>query len=185
MIQPILSLTETAIFTALRSFLLAILPTGIEVVRGLDNRVAEPECVNFVTMTPIMRERIAMNTTTYVDGAFLTPPVAGTRTDLQPVKVTIQLDVHGPSSADNTQIITTLFRSGYAAQFFAGLAVNVWPLYASEPRQMPFMNGEQQAEERWTMDAVVQANATVTTPQDFAAQLVVTTNEVGAEFPIN
>ena len=184
MTQPTLSLTETTIFTALRSFLLAILPSGIEVVRGLDNRVPEPEGVNFVTMTPIMRERIEFNTTTYVDGAFLMPPVAGTRTDLQPTKVTIQLDVHGPASADNVQIISTLFRSDYASQYFAGLAVDVWPLYTSDPRQMAFHNGEQQIEERYSIDVILQANATVTTPQDFADQLVANIYEVGAEYPI-
>jgi hypothetical protein len=185
MTQPVLSLTEKQTFTALRSFLLAILPGGIEVVRGLDNRVAEPEGVDFVTMTPIMRERLELNVTTYIDGAFLTPPVAGNRIDLQPTKVTIQLDVHGPASSDNVQIISTLFRSGYASEYFAGLAVDVWPLYASEPRQMPFHNGEQQVEERWSIDAVLQANATVTTPQDFADQLVANIKEVGAEYPIN
>jgi len=157
------------------------------VVRGQDNRVAEPKGVNFVTMTPIMRERIETNVVTFVDGAFLSPPVPGTRSDLQPVKLTAQLDVHGPASADNAQIIATLFRSEYATTQFSTSGFDVTPLYCGDPHQMPFQNGEQQVEDRWVIDAVMQCNPVVTTTQDqdFAAQLVVKTYGVGAEYPVN
>ena len=158
-----LSFTESQTFAALRSFLLSILPAGIEVVRGQDNRVPEPEGSDFVVMTPILRERLETNVDTYSDTAFIgsisgatltvtsvslgaiaagaqllgnnlagntvvtalgtgaggigtytvSPSqavasqviAAGTQMLLQPTKVTIQLDVHGPNSGDNTQII--------------------------------------------------------------------------------
>ena len=47
------------------------------------------------------------------------------------------------------------------------------PLYTEEPRQTPFFNGESQFEERWTVDAVLQMNASITLPQLFAEQVVV------------
>src|SRR5471032_2050484 len=65
-----LSLTESQTLTALRSFLLGVLPSGIEVVDGLDNRVPEPVGPDFVTMTPMLRDRIETNTDTYSDCAF-------------------------------------------------------------------------------------------------------------------
>lgn len=221
-----LSFTESQTFTAIRSFLLSILPAGIEVVKGQDNRVPEPEGGDFVVMTPILRERLETNVDTYSDTAFIgsisgttltvmsvslgaiavgaqllgnnlaantvvtalwtgtggigtytvSPSqtvgsqviAAGTQMLLQPTKVTIQLDVHGPNSADNAQIISTTWRDEYAVDQFATSGVDVTPLYASEPQQVPFMNAEQQFENRWTFDVVMQANQVVTVPQQFA-----------------
>lgn len=236
-----LSLTESQTLTALRSFLLSVLPAGIEVVRGQDNRVPEPVGADFVTMTPILRERLETNVDNYADTAF-TGSIAGTTltvTDislgaiavgshllgnnltantavtafgtgtggvgtytvspgqtvasqviatgvqmlLQPTKVTVQLDIHGPNSADNTQIISTTFRDEYAVDQFSTSGYDVTPLYASEPRQVPFIDGEQQYEDRWVIDVVMQANPMVTVPQQFADEMQVTLRGVQSEFP--
>jgi hypothetical protein len=224
-----LSLTESQTLKALRSFLIAILPSGIEVVQGQDNRTPEPRGPDFVVMTPTLRERLSTNVDSYVDTAFTgsiagnqlivtdvslgalavgrtllgpnlvagttitafgtgeggigtytvsqlqTVPsqtlAAGVENILSPAKVTVQLDVHGPSSADNTAIITSLFRDEYAVNAFAASGFDVTPLFASDPHQMPFINGEQQIETRWVIDAVLQCNPVLTLPQDFAAQL--------------
>jgi hypothetical protein len=174
-----LSLTETQVLTALRSFLMLVLPTGTEVVRGLDNRVPEPSGVNFVVMTPVLRARLETNTTTFQDNY---PVSAGLRTDLQPIKLTVQIDVHGPQAADNTQIITTLWRSEWATIQFAASGYDVVPLYTDEPKQLPYLNGEQQVEIRWVIDAVMQTNPVVTTTQDFAASLVAGVISVDAEY---
>jgi hypothetical protein len=153
--------TEPQAFTALRAFLLAILPAGTDAVRGQVNRVPEPACPNFVIMTPIHRMRLATNVDSYDDAA-LTGSIAGTTLTVtavefgtiqvgapvygagvaaataitapgtgtggvgtyvispaqsvtsqalfagiahvsQSTQITIQLDVHGPASADNAQ----------------------------------------------------------------------------------
>jgi hypothetical protein len=101
---------------------------------------------------------------------------------LQPTKVTVQLDIHGPASADNAQMIATLLRDTYACQTMA-VTIDAQPLYVSEPHQAPFMNGAQQFEYRWSMDVVVQANPVVTTQQDFADQLVVTNVSTDVNYP--
>jgi hypothetical protein len=199
--MPSVSLTDSAVFTALRSFLLNILPPPIEVIQAQDNRVPEPEAPDFVTMTPLRRPRLATNVDTPADAKF-TGSIAGTvmtitevvsgvmnigatvygvgvasntvvseqtggapggigtytvvpsqtlssttlsagRIDIeQSTEVVIQLDIHGPNSADNTQVISTLFRDQYAVTQFSGSGVT--PLYADEPKQMPFINAEQQ-----------------------------------------
>jgi hypothetical protein len=220
-----LSLTESQTLTALRTFLLAVLATGTEVVRGLDNRVPEPEGVNFVTMTPILRNRIGTNVDTYSDCAFTgsitgatltvtnmslgtiavgatlfgTGILAGTtiaaqgtgtggvgtytvspsqtvaseimacgsKNMLQSTKVTVQLDIHGPASGDNAAIITTAFRDDYAVESFVSSGFDVAPLYADDGNQVPFLNGEQQIEERWVVDCVMQCNPVVAVPQQF------------------
>jgi hypothetical protein len=163
-----LSLTESQTLTALRSFLISILPAGTEVVKAQDNRVPEPRGENFVTMTPILRDRLETNVHTYSDGY---PSAPSTKSILEPTKVTVQLDVHGPASADNAQVISTLFRDEYAVTAFAATGFDVTPLYADDPKQVPFVNGEQQVEERWIVEAVMQCNPSITVPQDFAASV--------------
>lgn len=164
-------LTESQIFAAIRSFLLTVLPPNIEVIRGQDNRVPQPPGTDFVVMSSLSRERLATNRLAYFDGTFSAPPAPGIRTDTQPLNFTAQIDVFGPSSADNTAIITTLFRSDYGCTAFAASGYDVTPLYASDPRQTPFTDEEQQQEQRWSIDASVQANIGIVSPQDFAAAL--------------
>jgi hypothetical protein len=237
-----LSPTQTDVFTALRAFLLAILPTGIEVIKAQVNRVPEPKVDNFVVMTAIRRDRLETNIDEYDDVAF-TGSIAGTvmtvtavefgtirlgaqvfgagiaagtqivsfdsgsggvgtynvspaqtvtskalaagvEDILQPTRVTVQLDVHGPASADNAQIISTLFRDSYGTDAFAALNAGVIPLFADDPKQIPFENEQKQIETRWVIDAVLQVNQTVAgLPQQFAAEAVMGLIDVDATYP--
>jgi len=93
---------------------------------------------------------------------------------LQPTQVTIQLDVHGPNSPDNCQIVSTLFRELYFADLFAAQPFDVTPLYCGDPKQTPFLNAENQIETQWSIDAVLQANQVVIAPQQFAGVLTQT-----------
>jgi hypothetical protein len=156
------SLTEDQILTGLRAFLLAVLPDGIEVVQGQDNRVSMPAGANFVIMTPARREQLSQTAHTY-DAQAETKEV-GRSTGLH-----FTLDVYGPDGSDNTQVITTLFRDEYGFVFLApyGLA----PLYCDDGQQMPLVTGEEQWLQRWMMRGVLQTNLGVTVPQEFADQL--------------
>jgi hypothetical protein len=219
--------TQTVVITALRAFLINILPSSTDVFLAQINRVPEPAAQDFVMMTPIRRERIETNVDTYVDcvftasisgvnmtvsaikfgsitiGNFLfgTNVSAGTtivsqtsgapggdgvyvvsatqtvssekmacgvQNLLQPTKFVVQLDVHGPNSADNAQTISTLMRDEYAYDAFKALNPNVSPFYADDPKQIPFLNDQSQIEWRWVLEATLQVNATVTVPQEFA-----------------
>jgi hypothetical protein len=108
---------------------------------------------------------------------------AGVSTKAQPMKVTMQLDVHGPQSADNVALITTLFRDEFGVTQFQSSGFDVTPLYMSEPRQTPFVNDEHQIEQRWVIDAVMQCNPIVTVPQQFADVLALSLIEVDARYP--
>lgn len=103
------------------------------------------------------------------------PLWCGTAASLQRTEIVIQADVHGPLSADNAQRITTLFRDQFACEAFDALSPLIAPLYTSDPRQIPFENGEQQTEERWSIDLHMQANITVTTGMQFADELTAQT----------
>jgi hypothetical protein len=224
--------TRADIQSALRAFLLDILPSGIEVVEGMDNLVPEPQGSDFVVMWGLNRNRLATNVDTdsdvfftgSIDNTTLTvtgvaygtilpntnlfgPNVttgttilsygsgtggvgtytinntqtvatqnfaAGYETKEQDTEVIYQLDVHGPNSPDNAQIISTMFRDEYGVDFLEGQNENVAPLYTSDPRFVPFIgDGEQQTEERWIIEARLQVNTTIIVPQDFATAVAV------------
>jgi hypothetical protein len=173
-------LTESNTLQALGNFLVAVLPTGTEVVVGQDNRVASPQSANYAVMTPILRTRLATNLTAYTDTY---PGTTQTRQDMQATQVTVQVDTFGPLSGDHAQIIQTMFRSDWGVYQFASSGLDVTPLYTSEPRQMKFWDESSQVQQRWTTDVVCQCNPIVTVPQDFAGEIVVGVIEVDAAYP--
>lgn len=107
----------------------------------------------------------------------------GVKKALQGTRVVIQVDVHGPNSADNAQIISQLFRDSYAYEFMNGENALVSPLYADDPRQMPFSNAEQQVENRWVVEAAVQANVPISIPQQYATTFRVILKDVDVVYP--
>src|SRR5258708_4275740 len=65
-----IDVTETDIDKVLRGFLLLVLPTGVPIVKGQINRVAEPKSPDFVIFWPTRRSRIETNVDDYVDVRF-------------------------------------------------------------------------------------------------------------------
>jgi len=105
----------------------------------------------------------------------------GTESISQDTDIVVQLDVHGPSSADNAQRISTLFRDAYGVAQFAP---NLAPLYTSDPKQMPFITGEDQYDNRWTLDLHLEAKDVISNiPQQFADQIEAGVISVEAEYP--
>lgn len=109
---------------------------------------------------------------------------AGIQNIMQPTRVVIQVDVHGPNASDNAQIISTLFRDPYADRLFRSYGYAVYPLHADDPKQVPFINAENQYEDRYIVECHLQANQTLTVPQEFADQVVVETIEIEAAYPV-
>jgi hypothetical protein len=101
------------------------------------------------------------------------PLAAGLKSVEQDSTTTYQIDVHGPNSADNAALITSLFRDQYGVDAFSA-ATGVSPLYADDPRQMAFINAEQQFEDRWIVDATMQVSQIITgIPQRFFTSAVI------------
>jgi hypothetical protein len=234
--------TQADLQTVLRAFLVGILPDGVEIFEGQDNRVPEPSGNDFVVMTPFRFDRLETNVDSFADVKFVgsitgntltvesislgqikvgTPVfgvgvadgtivkalgsgnggagtyilnniqavasenlAGGGKTMVQATMVTVQLDVHGPNASDNVQIISTSFRDSYAVEKFTAINPAVTPLYADNPRQLPFVNAEQQYEYRWSVDAAIQNNQTVTQiPQQFADTLDLDVISVEEAYP--
>jgi hypothetical protein len=102
------------------------------------------------------------------------PLAAGTASMTQKTMVVFQVDSHGPDGADNAQVVSTFLRDPYGVDAFAAVNPAIAPLYADDPRQIPFISGEQQYEDRWSIEVALQANQVVTgIPQQFADALSV------------
>lgn len=99
----------------------------------------------------------------------------------QSTEVVMQVDVHGPHSADNAQTISTLFRDQYAVDQFAGTGVS--PLFAEQPRQLAFTTAASQYEDRWMVEVYMQIIPVISVPQEFAGAATVDVVDVTATFP--
>jgi len=169
--------SEDDVVTALRAYLLDLVPVGLEVVQAQDNRVPEPKGPDFILMTPIRRMRLATNVTEHDTFDQISAATQATQFDYQ-------IDIHGPDGGNLCQIITTMTRGEYATEWFEKNHPGVSPLYANDPKQMPFSsNGESQYEERWIVEISLQANPVVAFPQQSATELAIGIKSVEAEFP--
>ncbi len=61
----------------------------------------------------------------------------------QSLKMRVQLDVHGPESAQNATIISTVFRDEQGTALFDAQPYTVTCLYCDDPQQLPFSNDQQ------------------------------------------
>jgi hypothetical protein len=171
MSKPGVDITEEQILDALRAWLIQYL--DCEIVQAQDNRVAQP-VGPFVTMTALNKPRLSTNTETWDSDDNLVKDEAS-------LKQGIQLDIYGPLSGDWAATISQMFRSQRACEFFE--AYSATPLYNDDPHQAPLIDGEEQYEQRWTIDVYLQYNPTVSSPQDFADNVVVDIHEVDATYP--
>jgi len=104
---------------------------------------------------------------------------------MQETQISVQIDVHGPNSADNAQVISTLMGDDYASTRISAISGGVLsPLYAEDPRQMPFTNEQQQVENRWIVGVELQINPAVSIPQEFAGVVEVQPLDVDATYPV-
>ncbi len=159
----------------LRAFLVLVAPDGMPVVRGLDNLVPQPN-EPYVLFTEITQQRITTNISTFTD-----PGVGvGARATRMGTVLTFQVDCYGPASADLANAIANLLRDDFGCRALAPVAQ---PLYAGEPRLMPLVNGEEQYERRWMLEAVLQWNPVASTPQQFADRLEPSVINVDERYP--
>lgn len=109
---------------------------------------------------------------------------AGQQTFEQATNAVYQLDIHGPNATDNAAIVSTMTRDAYAVDWFNDRSTRVVPLFADDPRQGPFINGESQYEDRWIVEISLQVNYLITAPQQFADAAVVDVTSVDT-LPVN
>lgn len=166
------------VFTALGDFLETVLPVGVPVIQMPTNRTAMPPAdPGFVGMTARMQGRIMTNLDKWNP-----QDVAPTTIDIeQAVQLTMQLDCYGAQSGDWATILSTVLRDEFSID--ALKATPIVPLYTDEPRFAPLVDGEEQYERRWIVEAYIQYNPVTSTPQQFADTLDVGLINVDVSYP--
>ncbi len=156
------SITLDDLYAKLGTFLESVVPAGVLVIQLPVDRAPMPSpSPGFVGMRVILQSRIMTNLdrwdVTDVDPAEIEIE--------QAIKVTMQLDCYGQNSGDWAAILSTVLRDEYAV---TALAPVVAPLYADNPKFAPLIDGEEQYERRWIVDAVLEYHPTIATPMQFA-----------------
>lgn len=170
------NVTESDLFTALRSFLLTVIGDSVEVIQTQNNRVPMP-LGPFIAMTPLFITGLSTPVTSYHDPG--TNP--GERSDTRTTEWRVQLDFYGPNAAVQAATIAGIWRTDYAADLLKGGPLQ--PLYPGELQQTTMVNAEIQWESRWTLELRAQFIPVVTSPQDFADQLVIGLAETATTYP--
>lgn len=141
--QP--DINEQDLYTAIRRFILSVIPETNDVLQGIQNQVAMPD-KPFIAMTTLFSDRISTNRFDYDFGK---------KDIVQPQKWTVQIDCYGEPSNAWATLLTTLLRDEYSCSQFPE---NIQPLYADDPKHLPIVNSEQQYEKRWMIAACFQVN---------------------------
>lgn len=173
------SINQDDLTTALRGFLLSVIDTDV-VELGQQNRVPMPDADNFVIMTPIGQFGLSTNRVEYDDNGLIGQ---GKQLNSRSTRWSCQIDCYGERASSYASIIGTLVRSDYACEWFAENGRIITPLYCTEPHQTAMINGEQQYEDRWTMEFIGQYNPIVTTPRDFIDNITVGVIAADLKYP--
>ena len=165
-VNPVLS----AVYAALVPFIQQV--TGLppaQVVLGLGNRTPMP-APGFIAVQAITRHRLRTN---LHSGVTIAEDESGSVTMEEGVELTVQIDCYStpvsatqPQSAEDwATMLSTTLRDAYGCSIFPP---NIQPLFADDARMIPLVAGEEQYEERWSLEAHFQYNPQTTVPQQYA-----------------
>jgi len=174
-VTPTLNGAAGSVYAALVPFIMAV--TGVpaaNVIQGLQNRASMP-LPGFIVVQAITRHRLRTNIHDYSVAS------AGDVNIEEGVELAVQIDCYGPSGEDWATILSSTLRDEYGCNLL--LPSGVQPLYADDARMIPLVAGEEQYEERWSLDAHFQYNPTTTAPQQYADALDLTLVDVEERYP--
>lgn len=171
-----ISVTDSDLFTALRSYLLTVIGSGVEIIQTQNNRVPMPQGP-FIAMTPVRIDGLSTPVTSYEDPGVGT----GSRLDTRTTQWRVQLDFYGPNASMQAAIVAGLWRTEYTTDLLKDGPLQ--PLYPGDPLQTTMVNAEMQWESRWTLELFAQFNPVITSPQQFADELQVVLVEVDTQYP--
>lgn len=142
-----ISNTEQDLYTAIRTWLLSLLPTTWEVIQGQGNLVPLPlnPCVVMTSagFTRLVTNIDALDTTGLVNN--IAPQF----------NYKIQLDFYGLGSSEYSAVVASMLRDQDTPAQFPSY---IQPLYGDDPMQIPLITGEDNYLERWKLSACFQFN---------------------------
>jgi len=164
--------TEDMICRAVRAYIKSISPT-LPALRTPVNRASMPKGA-YVSFTPGLRRPLSTNRETRDDNS---------RTVSRPEQMSFQIDCYGQGSSELAEMLNVLYRDAYACDLFDSFGFSGAPLYAGDIQQAPYVNGEDQYENRYTFEIELQINSRVTVPLQSCNILGIDLVSVDATFP--
>lgn len=151
--------TEDQVFDAMWAWVVSLFDVSVQpyVFKGFQNMTATPYN-SYVVVSPGVKERQDQIRRTYDSANSLV-------NEQRHTTYAYQVDCYGQAGPDYADIISVAWRSMWACDQLDGAVIT--PLYADEPTQLNFSNGEQQYEQRFMLRLYAQVNQTVSLPQDF------------------
>lgn len=167
-----LIVTEDAVFASVWDLIAGLFdtPTQAYIFKGFQNITATPgDGSSYIVISPGVKVRTSQGSRTY-------DTTAGTLTVKRNTTYYYQVDAFGPLAPDYADIVTVTWNSMYAATATVDAGAPFQVLYADEPVQLNFTNGELQYEQRFSSKLYLQVNQAVTLPQQFADEATLVVN---------
>lgn len=136
---------EQEIYGELWDYLTALFP-NIPVVQGLQNNSPLPPNAIVMTLMPYAQD--LDQSQYYNDGETEESMVQVSKLQM------MQLDFYGDDAYNKVMKVSTLWRSQYTTEALKG----VQPLYANNPRNMEYVNEQDQYEKRFLLEIALQYN---------------------------
>jgi hypothetical protein len=180
--------TEALFYAALNAFVQQV--TGLaaaQCIQGLGNRASMP-APGFIVFEIVTRRRLRTN----IDTPDEIDDDPTTATIEEGVELGVQINCFGPEdptatvgSLDWANMLCATLRDEYGCNFFEGqMGEGVCdPLYADDAKLLPLVDGEEQFEEGWYIDAHFQLNPVTTIPRQYADELTLDMINVQASYP--
>lgn len=161
-----LGVTEDSVFATVWDLLAALFGATIaqSIFKGAPNAAATPTG-SYVVLSPGVRVHTSQGVREY-DSVAQTITVHSNRTYYY------QCDCYGPAAPDYAEQIATAWGSMWAAAQTVAASAPFQVLYAEDPVQLNFVNGENMYEQRYMTKLYLQVNQSVTLPQDSAIEAV-------------
>lgn len=166
--------TQQDVYNVLQPFIMAVTGLALEnVIQGLPNRTAMPKPVpGFVSMQATLTKRLRTN----IDGGWQGEDDPTAINSEQGTLLRVQLDCYGAASGDWGVALSTTIRSEYGCAQLAGtdgegnpmVPPVCQPLYVDDAKLGALVDTEDQYEQRWVVEAILQYNPVTSTPMQFA-----------------
>lgn len=168
-----LRVSEDTVYATVWDLIAGLFDTATQglIFKGFQNITSTPgqDGPSYIVISPGVKVRTSQGSRSY-------DPTAGTITVDRNTTYYYQVDAFGPLAPDYADIVTVAWNSMYAATATADAGAPFQVLYADEPTQLNFTNGELQYEQRFSTKLYLQVNQAVTLPQQFADQATIVVN---------
>lgn len=149
---------DSVLVTAMSDFIKAYVAADMPVVRGFVNRVSKPSGPEYAVVTPMSGTRLATNMHAY-------DREAAAQRITKRTQRRVQVDFLGKRADVLAETFCTLLRDAVAVEHFKKYGIA--PLYADDAQAVGDTDGGNQWTGRWTVNAMMQMDATASLPQDY------------------